>query len=60
MVLPVVDGDVDVADVPVLQRALVRDAVADHLIHAGAAALGELRNNRVKSVGMTIDGNLTW
>ena len=36
-----VGGDVDVDDVAVLDHPAVRDAVADHLVDAGAEALGE-------------------
>ena len=41
-VAPRVDGrDIDVDDVAVLQYPLLRDAVADHFVDAGADALGE-------------------
>ena len=42
----VVDGDVNVADISVLQRTHVGDPVTDHLVNRGAAALRKLLKNR--------------
>ena len=49
-----VGGDVDFDDVAVLQRASVRDAVADDLVDAGAAGLGVVAVVEGRRVGAVI------
>ena len=49
MVLSVVDSDIDVDDISVDQRAIIGNAVANHLVHGRAAALGKLERRILKT-----------
>ena len=50
-----VGGDVDVDDVAVFERAVVRNAVADDLIDGGADGLGEAHVAQARRVGVVRD-----
>jgi hypothetical protein len=52
---PDVGGDVDLDDVPVLERARIRDAVADDLIDRGAAGLGKAAIAEGRGIGPVVD-----
>mmetsp|Transcript_13677 Transcript_13677/g.35380 ORF Transcript_13677/g.35380 Transcript_13677/m.35380 type:complete len:289 (+) Transcript_13677:3-869(+) len=53
-----VGGHVHVDDVPVLQLALVGDAVADDFVHGGAHGLWEVVVVERRRVGIALDGRL--
>ena len=53
-----IGGDVDVDDVAVLQRAVVGDAVADHLVDRGADRLGVAVVVEGRGVGAPVDVRL--
>mmetsp|Transcript_1609 Transcript_1609/g.4066 ORF Transcript_1609/g.4066 Transcript_1609/m.4066 type:complete len:300 (+) Transcript_1609:226-1125(+) len=52
VVAPIIASDVDIDNVPILELVAVGDAMANHLIHRGAARLGEavvVERTRVRS-----------
>lgn len=58
MVAAMKDGDIYVTDIAILQRTLVGYAVADDLIDAGAARLGEVVVVQWRWVTVAFDGRL--
>ena len=53
-----VGGDVDVDDVAIFERTVVRNAVADDLIDGGADGLGEAHVAQARRVGVVRDEEL--
>ena len=51
------DGDVDIDDVSTEERPVVRDAVADHVVHGGADRLGEVSVVEGGGIGASLEGH---
>ena len=51
------DGDVYIDDVSAEERPVVRDAVADHIVHGGADRLGEASVVERGGVGASLEGH---